>query len=147
MHDIAYDLTASECPGCKKAVLVPADEETPHCYFCGRRVEKGDPARYANINATMQRIAGLIRESKVFDHHNTNTAWARLSFEELGKFVVDALTINEASIRYGYYGKPHEFDERLLARAAAFLDAMQKAFEAARKEVDAARSASPGRLS
>ena len=134
-QDINYDISASDCQNCKKAVLVPLAEESPHCYFCGRGVAPPDPARYSNVNATMQRLVSFARDSRVFDRNNTNTAIARRGIEDLGKFFTDFLTMNEASIRYGYYGKPGEYEEKMLGRARAFLDAFEKAYAEARAEV------------
>jgi hypothetical protein len=135
MADIDYELSASECGSCARSVLVPAEEEAPHCYFCGRVVQAADPARYSNLNATMQRLASFARESKVFDKANTNTSMARLGIEEIGRFMIDFLVMNEASIRYGYYGKPGEYERKMLDRTRDFLDALEKAYAAAKGEL------------
>lgn len=143
MQDINYDISASDCQHCQKSVLVPVAEARPRCYFCGRDVAPPDPARYSNVNATMQRLVSFARESRIFDKNNTNSTMARLAIEDLGRFVVEFLQMNEASIRFGYYGKPGEYEQKLLAKTRAFLDAMEKAYAEALAEVKRASAGDP----
>lgn len=141
MQDVNYDISASDCQHCRKTVLVPLGEEHPHCYSCGRDVERPDPARYSNVNATMQRLVSFARESRIFDKANTNTTMARLAIEDLGRFFIDFLQMNEASIRFGYYGRPGEYEQKMVATTRAFLDALERAYAQARAE---AAGAQPG---
>ena len=129
--EINYAISATECPSCKKSVLVPSQDKSPHCYFCGRSVPLPDPARYSNVNASIQRLAAFIKESGVFEPQNTNTAVARAVWPVLGAYLAEALTANEASIRYGYYGKPHEFDFKLAERTRRFAVELEGALQKA----------------
>lgn len=129
--DINYAISATECNSCKKSVLVPADDKSPHCYFCGRSVPRPDPTRYSNVNASMQRLVAFIKESGAFESQNTNTAVARAVWPVLGPYLIDALAANEASIRYGYYGKPNEFEAKLAERTRRFAADLEGALKKA----------------